>query len=68
MGKDCPRCDLANPPEALRCDCGYDFALRQVARSYLTNKDVVQRARETEAQDDSMHVLGLVWRIIRLFR
>lgn len=23
--KDCPNCGLANPPEAGRCDCGYDF-------------------------------------------
>ena len=22
---DCPSCGLANPPEALKCDCGYDF-------------------------------------------
>jgi hypothetical protein len=23
---DCPTCGLANPPEALTCDCGYDFS------------------------------------------
>src|SRR5713226_549454 len=22
---DCPTCGLTNPPEAVRCDCGYDF-------------------------------------------
>lgn len=22
---DCPNCRLINPPEAERCDCGYDF-------------------------------------------
>jgi hypothetical protein len=26
---DCPTCGLANPPEALRYDCGYDFAARK---------------------------------------
>ncbi len=26
---DCPQCGLVNPPEALRCDCGYDFRLRR---------------------------------------
>lgn len=31
----CPRCRLDNPPEALRCDCGYDFALGTVKDSYL---------------------------------
>ena len=25
--KECPQCHLLNPPNALRCDCGYDFAL-----------------------------------------
>jgi hypothetical protein len=23
---DCPNCQLVNPPGALKCDCGYDFA------------------------------------------
>jgi hypothetical protein len=23
---ECPNCKLLNPPGALRCDCGYDFA------------------------------------------
>src|SRR5262245_54183428 len=25
MAKDCPKCGLLNPPNAQRCDCGYDF-------------------------------------------
>jgi hypothetical protein len=28
--KDCPRCGLVNPPETLRCDCGYNFATQRV--------------------------------------
>jgi len=24
----CPNCNLINPPDALRCDCGYDFSSR----------------------------------------
>lgn len=31
----CPRCRLESPPEALRCDCGYDFASGVVKESYL---------------------------------
>jgi hypothetical protein len=23
--KECPNCKLINPPDAVRCDCGYDF-------------------------------------------
>lgn len=32
----CPKCQLENPPTALRCDCGYDFASGQMKVSYLT--------------------------------
>lgn len=35
MSQECPRCRLLNPDEALRCDCGYDFASRRVEQSYL---------------------------------
>ena len=32
---ECPICGLFNPPEAMRCDCGYDFADRQVGKQAL---------------------------------
>jgi hypothetical protein len=35
---ECPNCKLINPPEALRCDCGYDFPTRSMNESYLTEK------------------------------
>ncbi len=25
---DCPHCGLVNPPDAQRCDCGYDFTTK----------------------------------------
>ena len=31
---DCPRCRLVNPPDAKRCDCGYDFETKTVEASY----------------------------------
>ncbi len=31
--RNCPNCGLLNPPEALVCDCGYDFASKQVILS-----------------------------------
>lgn len=29
----CPYCGLINPETALRCDCGYDFAPKQMKES-----------------------------------
>ena len=31
----CPHCGLFNPPEAERCDCGWDFTARTMQASYL---------------------------------
>ena len=38
MAKECPKCRLLNPPEAQRCDCGYDFESGRVEQSYITAK------------------------------
>jgi len=29
MSQVCPYCKLANPPDALQCDCGYDFVFHK---------------------------------------
>ena len=39
MQMDCPHCKLVNPPNATRCDCGYDFQTRTIQQSYLTERD-----------------------------
>ena len=31
----CPNCRLENPPNAQRCDCGYDFTSNKVRESYV---------------------------------
>lgn len=31
----CPHCKLINPPEAQRCDCGFDFATKKLEKSYM---------------------------------
>jgi len=36
--QQCPKCDLTNPPSAVRCDCGYDFATRIIQKSYLDER------------------------------
>lgn len=33
---ECPRCRLLNPPEALRCDCGWDFETHTMQPSYVS--------------------------------
>jgi GNAT superfamily N-acetyltransferase len=66
--KDCPHCRMTNPPAAARCDCGYDFTRRALAESYLTTKDHVQRAREAQAEAEGRDALGVLSRILRLFR
>jgi hypothetical protein len=37
--KDCPKCRLANPDNAIRCDCGYDFTSNAMEQSYLPGKE-----------------------------
>jgi hypothetical protein len=39
----CPNCQLLNPPEALRCDCGYNFANRTIEQSYAVERQRVTR-------------------------
>lgn len=44
---DCPKCGLVNPPEAQRCDCGFDFRTHRVRASLV---DPRERARLAEHQ------------------
>ncbi len=44
MAKTCPVCGLLNPPEGLRCDCGWDFTAKRVEHSYINPNDKENRA------------------------
>lgn len=52
----CPSCGLINPPEAIRCDCGYHFAKNIIDKPFQTNipsanevivKDIKIRSQNT---------------------
>ncbi len=58
MIKDCPVCRLANPPEAQRCDCGYDFQAGVMQDSYLTDKDKLRAAEDAEANATQYNVFS----------
>lgn len=40
--QNCPKCRLVNPPDAQRCDCGYDFGSRSMQQSLLNPKELEQ--------------------------
>lgn len=35
----CPNCKLVSPPEALKCDCGYDFATQSMGPPLLKERE-----------------------------
>ena len=35
---ECPSCSLTNPPDAIRCDCGFDF---RTASTYSAATEVI---------------------------
>jgi hypothetical protein len=38
MAQTCPKCGLLSPPEARRCDCGYDFITRETVAPSLASQ------------------------------
>lgn len=44
MVKNCPKCGLANPDSAQRCDCGFDFESHRVEKSFANPSDKTNRA------------------------
>jgi hypothetical protein len=56
--RDCPRCRLVNPPDAQRCDCGYDFGAQQVLKSYLTDQDLIRAEDDRRARHEQYGAAG----------
>jgi len=67
MSRDCPQCGLISPDEALRCDCGYDFATNTIESSYLIEHQRRKRLSSSlQLQQSSRPDTGLVWAVIGL--
>jgi hypothetical protein len=59
MIRTCPRCRLVNPPEAQRCDCGYDFESQRVGTSPLTSAERAKAVGSTNTV-----LLGCVYGVL----
>jgi len=67
MSRDCPQCRLISPDEALRCDCGYDFATNTIESSYLIeHQRRKQLSSSLQLQQSSWPDTGFVWAAIGL--
>jgi hypothetical protein len=65
MSRDCPQCALVSPDEALRCDCGYDFATNTIESSYLIEHHRrKQLSSGAHLQQSSWPDSGFVWAVI----
>src|SRR5262245_8510174 len=65
MIKNCPKCDLVNPPEAQRCDCGYDFSSGTVQQSY--DRSFVDRKRRPRRIGYVIGIAGFSIMTLRAF-
>ena len=53
--QNCPNCGLINPENALRCDCGYDFASKTMQESYLSPEE---QQKIKDQRDHELLALG----------
>lgn len=71
-GGRCPNCNMVNPAGTQRCECGYDFAERRVARSLASTvhtKDDEQPHGTTRTWRETLGkvgatvgvLIGLIW-------
>ena len=62
MAKTCKHCGLVNPPQAQRCDCGYDFQTQGIERSYLDAKQIRVAAATVGGWGTAFVVIYLLFR------
>lgn len=66
MVKRCPRCRLINPPEAERCDCGWDFVTQTQERSYIPRRHLPVGAAVVGGGTAAIVLLKLVLILVKL--
>jgi hypothetical protein len=71
MVQKCPKCRLVNPPDARRCDCGYDFAAKAMRASYLKTRDRAELLDRPLTTVESLvciflPAIGLLWGFLLL--
>ncbi len=66
MVRDCPLCKMINPPEAQRCDCGYDFTAGIVRESYLNEKDQARFDQERAKKSRRSFVETFLEQVFRI--
>lgn len=67
MVKDCPKCRMVNPPEAVRCDCGYDFVSRKMEQSYLSAADEKAMLSRDDLRSTALYQKGILCCILAYF-
>jgi hypothetical protein len=60
----CPQCRLVNPPDAQRCDCGWDFMSQRQEKSFLEPKRQTSQVRNVVGVGAGIVAAILVFRII----
>ena len=55
----CPKCRLFNPPEAQRCDCGFDFESASMQRSFLNPENPRQHALLTPGRTTLLTIVAI---------
>jgi hypothetical protein len=63
---ECPKCGLVNPDNALRCDCGYDFATGQIEESYLEEAGQSTDIARANKRIKQAWIVGVIGGVITL--
>ena len=64
--RKCPNCGLWNPPSAIRCDCGFDFAAQSVERPFADSASIAMAKERSEKNLPTILVRAVVFAIVYL--